>query len=116
MAFKESAFQLEEQLPWLIHNVDDATLLRHSPEYQLPEYTRDWNYSLQLFKTANGDYQVMQMGTFRPVMGNLIDYRIAEALTHVAPDELAVKPVRIFRRATGEEWLNYRLVKARMSV
>ncbi len=66
---------------------------------------------VRLFKLASGDFQVIQIGEFKAILGTknyiLIRRDIAQFLSQLLPDQLEIRNTTIHRNASGQEWSNY---------
>jgi hypothetical protein len=64
-----------------------------------------------LIKLKDERYQVSEIGTFRNLLDGygcaLIENKIADILKKYVSEQIDLKQVIIFRRATKEEWTNY---------
>ena len=66
---------------------------------------------VELVRLKTGDFQFTSNGEFKTILSGykyiLIKSWVAKLLTENAPEHLMSRPVRIFRKATGEEWFDY---------
>jgi len=64
-----------------------------------------------LVKLKSGEFQFIYEGEFKPILSGhkwiLIKSNVAKILNGNAPEQVKSRPVKIFRKATGEEWLDY---------
>lgn len=100
---------MEKRLAYRLINQDEIT---HS-EIQDFENGQEVPFvkEVGLFKLKTGDFQFTTEGDFKTILSGydyiLVKSRIANLLTENAPEHLRSRPVKIFRKATGEEWLDY---------
>jgi len=91
--------------PYWICNIGDTT----SVDYY--EQSVTLVFPPRLIKLTSGEFQVTEIGTFQPILrGNdyiLIPRKIAHRIKHLIPNQVNIKDIRIFRRATNQEWLDY---------
>lgn len=100
---------MKKQLAYRLINKDEVT------ESELEEYkngqTIPFIDEVSLFKLKSGDFQFSSEGSFKAILSGpdyiLIKSKIAQILIKHASEQLSCHPVKIYRRATGEEWLDY---------
>lgn len=70
--------------------------------------------SVSLFKLNDNEFQVIEMGNFRPILDGtgylLIIDKIADVLQKYVGSQITINNVRIYRKSTDEEWFNYRSI------
>lgn len=66
---------------------------------------------VRLFKLASGDFQVIQAGEFKAILGTpnyiLMRRDIAEFLSELIPNQLEIRNTTVHRKASGQKWRNY---------
>src|SRR5688572_32809152 len=66
---------------------------------------------LNLWKETDGRFRVIEFGEFVPLLDGgdyiLIDKKFVSAFDSLLKNEVEIKPVSIYRMATGDEWNNY---------
>lgn len=66
---------------------------------------------VQLVKLKSGDFQVTQIGIFKPILSGydyiLIPKDLAQKIKIEVLNQVEIRDVRIFRKATNEEWMDY---------
>lgn len=70
--------------------------------------------SVSLFKLNDHEFQVIEIGIFRPILDGtgylLIIDKIANVLQKYVGSQITINNVRIYRKSTDEEWFSYRSI------